>query len=76
MQMFYKMASIPEVVHLMHAVVHFSCLQVKFRGHIYLIDCMCYTEPCKHDEICNMTESIKTPALSLQHLWSPRQSTM
>jgi len=74
MQMVYEMASIPEVVHLMHAVVHFSCLQVKLRGHIHLIDCMCYTEPCKHSEIHNMTESI--PVLSLQHLWSPRQSTI
>ncbi len=55
MQMVYEMAIIPKVVHLMHAVVHFSCLQVKLRGHIHLIDCMCYTEPCKHSEY-NMTE--------------------
>ncbi len=65
-----EMASIPKVVHLMHAVVHFSCLQVKLRGHIHLIDCMCYTEPCTHSEIYNMTESIEILVLS------PRQSTI
>jgi hypothetical protein len=63
--MVYEMASLPKVVHLVHAVVHFSCLQVKFGGHIHLIDCMCYTEPCIHSENYNIAKSIEVLVFAL-----------